>query len=54
MIATATRAGFVREGTLRRSAWVDGTFADEAILGMLAFEWSQPRLLTPQIGVPGA
>jgi RimJ/RimL family protein N-acetyltransferase len=43
MIAVAIRAGFVPEGTLRRSAWVEGTFADEAILGMLATEWPQQR-----------
>jgi RimJ/RimL family protein N-acetyltransferase len=43
MIAAATRAGFVPEGTLRRSAWVDGTFADEAILGLLASEWPRRR-----------
>jgi RimJ/RimL family protein N-acetyltransferase len=39
MIAAATRAGFVPEGTLRGSAWVDGGFADETILGLLAAEW---------------
>jgi RimJ/RimL family protein N-acetyltransferase len=39
MIAIATRAGFTREGTLRGAAWVDGAFADEAILGLLAAEW---------------
>jgi RimJ/RimL family protein N-acetyltransferase len=39
MIATATRAGFVREGSLRGSAWVNGQFADEVILGLLAPEW---------------
>jgi RimJ/RimL family protein N-acetyltransferase len=39
MIAAATRAGFVPEGTLRGSAWVDGAFADETILGLLAAEW---------------
>lgn len=43
MIAVATRVGFVPEGTLRRSAWVEGAFADEAILGLLASEWSQQR-----------
>jgi RimJ/RimL family protein N-acetyltransferase len=42
MIASATRAGFVREGVLRRSAWVSGEFADEVILGLLAAEW-KPR-----------
>jgi RimJ/RimL family protein N-acetyltransferase len=39
MIATATQAGFAPEGTLRQSAWVDGQFADEVILGMLARDW---------------
>ena len=39
MIATATRAGFTREGTLRGTSWVDGAFADEAVLGLLAAEW---------------
>ena len=39
MIAAATRAGFVQEGSLRRSAWVNGRFADEVILGMLAADW---------------
>ncbi|GII33203.1 GNAT family N-acetyltransferase [Planotetraspora mira] len=40
MIAAAIRAGFVREGTLRRSAWVWGAYADEAVLGLLAGEWT--------------
>jgi RimJ/RimL family protein N-acetyltransferase len=39
MIQAANRAGFTREGTLRRAAWVDGEFADEVILGLLAAEW---------------
>jgi len=39
MMASAARAGFVPEGTLRRSAWVNGEFADEVILGQLAAEW---------------
>jgi RimJ/RimL family protein N-acetyltransferase len=42
MIAAATLAGFTREGTLRGSSWVDGAFADEAVLGLLATEWSHP------------
>jgi RimJ/RimL family protein N-acetyltransferase len=40
MIAAATKAGFVLEGTLRRSAWVDGEFLDEVILGLLADDWT--------------
>lgn len=43
MIAVATRVGFVLEGTLRRSSWVEGAFADEAILGLLASEWPRQR-----------
>jgi RimJ/RimL family protein N-acetyltransferase len=39
MIRTAIRAGFTREGTLRRSAWVDGGFLDDAVFGLLVTEW---------------
>jgi RimJ/RimL family protein N-acetyltransferase len=39
MIRTAEANGFVREGTLRRSAWIHGEFVDEVILGLLADEW---------------
>ena len=39
MIRAASRARFVQEGRLRRSAWVNGDFADEVILGMLATDW---------------
>jgi len=40
MLRAATRAGFTREGVLRRTAWVDGAFVDEVVLGLLAEEWS--------------
>ncbi|TWP33222.1 GNAT family N-acetyltransferase [Leekyejoonella antrihumi] len=40
MIAAAARAGFRREGTLRQSGWVNGVFTDDAILGLLAQDWS--------------
>ena len=43
MIAAAAGAGFTAEGTLRRSAWVYGAFADEVILGLLADEWAGAR-----------
>jgi RimJ/RimL family protein N-acetyltransferase len=43
MLAAATRAGFATEGTLRRSGWVNGQFADEVILGILASEWDARR-----------
>jgi hypothetical protein len=39
----AAAAGFVREGTLRRSAWLDGDFADEVVLGLLSAEWNAGR-----------
>jgi RimJ/RimL family protein N-acetyltransferase len=39
MIAAGTGAGFVPEGTLRKSAWVNGDFADEVVLGLLSTEW---------------
>ena len=39
MIRAATRAGFVREGILRRAAWASGDFVDEVILGLLAADW---------------
>ena len=41
LLQAASRAGFVREGVLRRSSWVNGDFADEVILGLLASEWAQ-------------
>lgn len=40
MLRTAATAGFTREGTLRRAAWVNGGFLDEAVFGLLAHEWA--------------
>ncbi|MDJ0386405.1 GNAT family protein [Streptomyces sp. G-G2] len=42
MIRAAEAAGFVVEGTLRRSGWVYGAFVDEVILGLLSEEWQPP------------
>jgi len=39
MIAAAEKAGFRREGTLRRAAWVYGRELDQVVLGMLHDEW---------------
>ncbi len=39
MIGAAVRAGFTAEGTIRHAGWVNGSFADEVILGQLASEW---------------
>jgi RimJ/RimL family protein N-acetyltransferase len=40
MIAAAKKSGFVVEGVLRGSAWVEGRFMDETILGLLVDDWS--------------
>jgi RimJ/RimL family protein N-acetyltransferase len=39
MQRAAMKSGFVLEGTMRRSAWVDGDFVDDVLLGLLATEW---------------
>jgi RimJ/RimL family protein N-acetyltransferase len=39
MLRAAANAGFSQEGVLRGSAWVDGDFADQAILGLLRPDW---------------
>ena len=39
MINVAKRNGFVEEGLLRRSEWVNGQFSDLVILGLLAEQW---------------
>jgi RimJ/RimL family protein N-acetyltransferase len=43
MLRAAELNGFVREGTLRAGAWLDGEFVDEAILGLLVEEWRTAR-----------
>lgn len=43
MLRAATRAGFVAEGVRRQANWANGSFRDEAILGLLASEWPRPR-----------
>ena len=43
MIRAAASAGFVAEGTQRHAAWVNGDFADQVILGLLAPDWSRPQ-----------
>ena len=52
MIRAASRAGFVQEGRLRRAAWVDGEFADEVILGLLASDWGRGGIM-PGPASPG-
>ncbi|GAA1167667.1 RimJ/RimL family protein N-acetyltransferase [Kitasatospora gansuensis] len=43
MIRAAESAGFVREGLLRRNAWVYGEWLDEVILGLLAEDWAKEK-----------
>ncbi len=45
MIRAAERAGFTLEGTLRGAGWVNGEFADEVILGLLASDWARPGVI---------
>lgn len=40
MIAAATAAGFVHEGTMRENAWVENRIHDEVIYGLLRDEWA--------------
>jgi RimJ/RimL family protein N-acetyltransferase len=40
MIQVARAAGFVLDGTLRGSSWVEGQFVDEVVLGLLAEDWN--------------
>jgi RimJ/RimL family protein N-acetyltransferase len=46
MLAAGERAGFRREGTMRRAAWVYGREIDQVVLGLLHDEWR------PEDGVP--
>lgn len=41
MIAAAHRIGFVTEGVLRDTAWVEGEFTDQVVMGLLASEWAE-------------
>ena len=43
MIASARKAGYRLEGTLRESGWVLGAFVDEVILGLTVDEWRRAR-----------
>lgn len=45
MIAVAGQAGFTREGVTRGSDWVNGTFMDSVIFGLLADEF--PAVTSP-------
>jgi RimJ/RimL family protein N-acetyltransferase len=50
MVRAAERAGFMPEGRLHQAAWVNGAFADEVILGMLAARWDRGGRTQPGEG----
>jgi RimJ/RimL family protein N-acetyltransferase len=39
MIGAAEHVGFLLEGRLRASSWVEGSFVDDVLYGLLADEW---------------
>ena len=40
------KAGFKREGRLRKALWVRGVWKDSYIYSILREEWKEPKLLT--------
>ena len=40
------KAGFKREGRLRKALWVRGVWKDAYIYSILREEWKEPKLLT--------
>lgn len=44
MVRAAEKIGFSREGTLRGASWALGVFVDQAVFGLLEFEWSARQL----------
>jgi RimJ/RimL family protein N-acetyltransferase len=45
-IGAAERAGFKREGIVRKGGFTKGKFVDACLLGILREEWKEPRILT--------
>jgi RimJ/RimL family protein N-acetyltransferase len=54
MLRIAEQVGFVREGVLRRAAWVNGQFIDEVVFGMLAEQWAELKRSLPGPGAADA
>jgi ribosomal-protein-alanine N-acetyltransferase len=40
------KAGFKKEGTIRKSGFTRGRWTDECLYGLLREEWEEPRILT--------
>lgn len=49
MLRVATKLGFIQEGTLRNSAWVNGEFVHEVVLGLLASEWRSSHFIKADV-----
>jgi RimJ/RimL family protein N-acetyltransferase len=45
-IRAAEKAGFKKEGTIRKGGFTWGQHADCCILGVLREEWKEPKILT--------
>ena len=44
-IKVAERAGFMKEGVVRKGGFVRGEYVDWCLLGMLREEWKEPKIL---------
>ena len=45
-IKAAEKAGFKREGVIRKGGFTNGKFTDACLLGILREEWKEPKILT--------
>lgn len=45
-IRAAEKAGFKKEGIIRKGGFTMGKYVDACLLGMLREEWKQPKILT--------
>jgi RimJ/RimL family protein N-acetyltransferase len=47
------KAGFVKEGTLRKAGFVRGLWTDAYVYGIIREDWKEPRILTKTTGEIG-
>jgi len=45
-IRTAEKAGFRKEGIIRKGGFTQGQYADACLLGLLRDDWKEPKILT--------
>ncbi len=48
-IRAAEKAGFRKEGIVRKGGFTQGKFVDACLLGLLRDEWKEPKILTKPI-----